>query len=99
MNHTNNIAQIFKEEYSNLVAVLFNFYNVDDIQLAEDLVSETFVKAMKTWSHNGVPDFPKAWLRKTAKNLLIDQVRRHKNFEQNISPQLERELLEETKEE
>ena len=88
MNHRNDIARIFKEEYSNLVAVLCHFYNIDDIQLAEDLVSETFLKAMKTWSHKGIPDSPKAWLRKSAKNLFIDQFRRQKKFDQDISPQL-----------
>lgn len=88
MNHSNDIARIFKEEYSNLVAVLCHFYNIGDLQLAEDLVSETFLKAMKTWSHNGIPESPKAWLRKTAKNLFIDQLRRKKKFDQDISPHL-----------
>ena len=91
MNHSDNIAQIFKDEYSNLVAVLYHFYRIADIQLAEDLVSETFVKAMKTWSHKGIPESPKAWLRKTAKNLIIDQSRRQKNFDQKISPELRHE--------
>jgi RNA polymerase sigma-70 factor (ECF subfamily) len=68
MYQTDNIAEIFKTEYSNIVAVLCHYYKVGNIQLAEDLVSETFLKAMKTWSHNGIPDSPKAWLRKTAKN-------------------------------
>jgi len=88
MDHTNDIAQIFKDEYSNLVAVLCHFYNIGNIQMAEDIVSETFLKAMKTWSHNGIPDSPKAWLRKTAKNLFIDQFRRQKKFDQDISPEL-----------
>jgi len=88
MNPTTDIVRIFKTEYRNLVAVLCHFYDIGNIQLAEDLVSETFVKAMKTWSHNGIPESPKAWLRKTAKNLLIDYIRRQKNFNQNISPKL-----------
>jgi len=88
MKHENDIAQIFKSEYSNLVAVLCHYYKVGDIQLAEDLVSETFLKAMKTWSHNGIPDLPKAWLRKTAKNLLIDQSRRQKKYQKDILPQI-----------
>lgn len=89
MNHSDDIAQIFKAEYSNLVAVLCHFYNVANIQIAEDIVSETFLKAMKTWSHKGIPDSPKSWLRKTAKNLLIDQIRRYKNLEENVIPNLE----------
>ena len=94
MHQTENIAEIFKTEYSNIVAVLCHYYKVGNIQLAEDLVSETFLKAMKTWSHNGIPDSPKAWLRKTAKNLYIDQIRRQNNFESNISPELKFELIE-----
>jgi RNA polymerase sigma-70 factor (ECF subfamily) len=94
MYQTDNIAEIFKTEYSNIVAVLCHYYKVGNIQLAEDLVSETFLKAMKTWSHNGIPDSPKAWLRKTAKNLYIDQIRRQNNFESNISPELKFELIE-----
>jgi RNA polymerase sigma-70 factor (ECF subfamily) len=81
-----DIAIIFKEEYSNLVAVLFHYYNLQDLSLAEDLVSDTFIKAMKTWSHKGIPDSPKAWLRKTAKNLLVDYYRRQKTFDQKVAP-------------
>ncbi len=83
-----DIAIIFKEEYSNLVAVLFHYYNLQDLTLAEDLVSETFVKAMKTWSHKGIPDLPKAWLRRTAKNLLVDYHRRQQTFNQKIAPNI-----------
>jgi len=87
VEHSLDIAKIFKDEYSNLVAVLCHYYNVQDIQQAEDIVSDTFVKAMKTWSHKGIPDSPKAWLRKSAKNILIDQHRRVKTFEK-IVPKL-----------
>jgi len=83
-----DISNIFKEEYSNLVAVLSHYYKVHDIQLAEDIVSETFIKAMKTWSHKGTPESPKACLRKTAKNILIDNQRRKKTFEEKVVPNI-----------
>lgn len=42
MNET-QLSEIFKTEYSNLVAVLCHYYGLNDIQLAEDIVSETFL--------------------------------------------------------
>lgn len=82
------LSDIFKSEYSNLVAVLSNFHGLSDLQLAEDLVSETFLKAMKIWSHKGIPEYPKAWLRKVALNQLREYYRREKIFNEKISPEL-----------
>ncbi|UJH67910.1 RNA polymerase sigma factor [Allomuricauda sp. SCSIO 65647] len=82
------LSGIFKSEYSNLVAVLCNYYGLTDLQLAEDIVSDTFLRAMKAWSHKGVPKFPKAWLRKVAQNLLYEHYRRKKIYEEKIVPEI-----------
>jgi RNA polymerase sigma-70 factor (ECF subfamily) len=83
----NEIVQLFKTEYSNLVAVLCRFYGIENIQLAQDIVSDTFLKAMKTWSHNGMPDKPKTWLRRVAVNQLKDHFRRDKVFREKVQPE------------
>lgn len=80
------IPKLFKAEYSNLVAVLCNFYGFKNIQQAEDIVSEAFIQAMKTWSHKGIPDNPKAWLRKVAANKSTDFYRRNKLQNEKIFP-------------
>ena len=82
------LSVIFKSEYSNLIAVLSNYYRLTDLQLAEDIVSDTFLRAMKAWSHKGIPKFPKAWLRKVAQNLLNEHYRRKKIYEEKITPEL-----------
>jgi len=82
------LSQIFKSEYSNLIAVLSNYYGLTDLQLAEDIVSDTFVKAMKSWSHKGIPKFPKAWLRKVAQNLLNEHYRREKIYDEKVAPEI-----------
>ncbi|MEM7009173.1 MAG: DUF6596 domain-containing protein [Thermodesulfobacteriota bacterium] len=84
----NQITQIFKSEYSNLVAVLCHFYGIQNIQLAEDIVSDTFLQAMKVWAHKGVPDFPKAWLRKVAINKFKDHCRRDQIFKEKVESKL-----------
>ncbi|MEK9985313.1 MAG: sigma-70 family RNA polymerase sigma factor, partial [Opitutae bacterium] len=80
------LVEIFKTEYSNLIAVLSHYYHVSDLQLAEDIVSETFVRAMKAWSHKGVPQYPNAWLRKVAQNLYYEHLRKQKTFEEKVAP-------------
>lgn len=85
--YDDQLSEIFKSEYSNLIAVLSNFYGVSDLQLAEDIVADTFVKALKSWSHKGIPDYPKAWLRKVAQNLLIEYYRRKKIYDEKITPE------------
>lgn len=89
MDTSIEIAEYFKSEYSNLVAVLCQFYGVSSIQFAEDIVSETFLMAMKSWSHRGVPEFPKAWLRKVAVNKARDAFRRQKTFRDKVLPTIE----------
>ena len=83
------LSDIFKSEYSNLIAVLSSYYGLKDLELAEDIVSDTFLKAMKTWSHKGIPEYPKAWLRKVAQNLMLEHFRREKTFVEKITPELE----------
>ena len=88
MTDQQKLSELFKTEYSNLIAVLSNYYGLSDLQLAEDIVSETFVKAMKAWSHKGIPQYPRAWLRKVAQNLYYEDLRRKKTFEDKISKEV-----------
>jgi len=88
LKKTQDIADIFKAEYSNLVAVLCRLFGIDNIQLAEDLISDTFLQAMKTWSHKGVPDQPKAWLHRVAFNKAKDHFRRNKTYKDKVLPRL-----------
>lgn len=81
------IPKLFKSEYSNLVAVLCHYYGLSNIQLAEDIVSETFIKAMKTWSVKGIPENPRAWLRKVAVNQSRDYHRRQKTETEKVLPE------------
>jgi RNA polymerase sigma-70 factor (ECF subfamily) len=48
--------------------------------MAEDVVQEALVRALKSWPYYGIPKNPAAWLTQTAKNLALDLVRREKLF-------------------
>jgi len=47
-----------------------------DVELAEDLVQEAWLRALDTWPARGVPDQPLAWLLRVARNVMVSHFRR-----------------------
>jgi RNA polymerase sigma-70 factor (ECF subfamily) len=47
-----------------------------DRSLAEDLVQDTWMRALDTWPAKGVPDEPLAWLQRVAHNTLVSHFRK-----------------------
>jgi RNA polymerase sigma-70 factor (ECF subfamily) len=47
-----------------------------DRAMAEDVTQETWLRAVKDWPRNGIPDRPIAWLTTVARNLLLNEFRR-----------------------
>jgi RNA polymerase sigma factor (sigma-70 family) len=93
------IPHLFREEYSKMVAVLCKTFGLTHIELAQDIVSETFLKATETWGLKGVPEKPSAWLYTVAKNLAKDHFKRESIFNEKISPELRSVSIEEQLEE
>ena len=63
---------LFRHEGARLVAILTSHLGPHRLQLAEDVVQESLVRAMQTWPYRGIPDNPAAWLTQTAKHLALD---------------------------
>jgi len=83
------IPELFRSEFSKIVSVLCKTFGLSNIELAEDLVSDTFLAASETWGLKGVPENPKAWLYTVAKNKARDTFRREKVFREKIKPEFE----------
>jgi RNA polymerase sigma-70 factor (ECF subfamily) len=47
-----------------------------DRDLAEDITQETWLRAVREWHRNGLPEAPVAWLRVVAHNLILNEFRR-----------------------
>jgi RNA polymerase sigma-70 factor (ECF subfamily) len=47
-----------------------------DASLAEDLVQDTWMRAVGSWPAKGIPDDPLAWLIRVARNTLVSHFRR-----------------------
>jgi RNA polymerase sigma-70 factor (ECF subfamily) len=71
---------LFRHETGKLVSILTGIFGIERLQLAEDVVQESLIKAFQTWPYYGIPKNPAAWLTQTAKNLSLDIIRREKTF-------------------
>ena len=47
-------------------------------ELTEDIVQESYLRALDHWNRKTTPDSPLAWLRRVARNILIDFLRQKK---------------------
>jgi RNA polymerase sigma-70 factor (ECF subfamily) len=65
---------VFREEWGRVLATLIGV--LGDFDLAEDAAQEAFAIAADHWPREGVPDNPRAWLMRTARNRATDHIRR-----------------------
>src|SRR3989339_193714 len=89
-----SLKQIFQHEFSKMVAVISKLYGLQHIEIAEDIVSETFLLAAETWGMKGVPPNPTAWLYVVAKQKTMYHFRRNKILHEKVIPKLQSSMNE-----
>jgi len=82
------IPHLFKTEYRKIISVLCKYFGIQYIEIAEDIVSDTFLLAAETWGQKGLPKNPTAWLYTVLKNKTIDYLKHHKIFFDKIAPEI-----------
>lgn len=70
------LDETIRRERGWLISSLVSKLGPAKVELAEDVAQDAIVKALATWPYKGVPDNPRAWLRRVAGNAAIDRVRR-----------------------
>lgn len=88
------VEHLFRQEWGKLVAVLTKLFGPQNLQLAEDVVQDTLLKAFNSWKINGLPQNPSAWLFTAARNKAIDVLRQQKRqneVSKNLTPLLQSE--------
>lgn len=83
-SHRELLPHLFRLEYSKMTAVLCRHFGLKHIETAEDIASETFLKATELWGVNGIPENPTPWLYTVAKNKTKDYLKRLTIFETQI---------------
>ncbi|HLK59927.1 MAG TPA: sigma-70 family RNA polymerase sigma factor [Chthonomonadaceae bacterium] len=70
------VEDFFRHEAGRLVSTLTRLFGIEHLDLAEDVVQETLVKALRLWPLRGIPSLPAAWITQAAKNGVRDALRR-----------------------
>ena len=83
------LPHLFRTEYRKIIAVLCKHFGIEYLEVAEDMVSETFLQAAETWGLKGLPANPTAWLYTVSKNKALDFVKRNSLFHSKIVPGLQ----------
>ncbi len=83
-----SLKRLFQQEFTRLVALLSKHFGLQHIELAEDIVSETFLLAAETWGVRGLPTNPTAWLYTVAKHKTLHLFKREKLLRDRIVPEL-----------
>src|SRR5262249_42730996 len=79
---TNAVERVFKAERGRILATLIRL--LGDFDLAEDALAVALESALEQWPRDGVPDNPRAWLIRTARNKAIDSQRRERLGERKV---------------
>lgn len=72
------IEQTFRSASGRVLATLLGVCK--DFELAEEALQDAFAIALERWPTEGIPDHPPAWITTTARNKLIDRLRRQQTF-------------------
>lgn len=91
MHHEAILSNLFRTEHRKITAVLVRYFGFEHIEIAEDIVSETFLSASDKWKIKGPPENPAAWLYTVAKNKAKDHLKRDAIFNQKVQPALQNE--------
>lgn len=73
-----------------MVSLICSRFGIDQIDAAEDIVSETFLSAAESWGLKGVPDNPVAWLYRVARNNALNDLKHERVFRQKVKGEIVR---------
>ena len=90
MKHNELLPDLFRTEYRKIVSVLCKRFGFEQIEVAEDIASDTFLHAAQSWALSAIPENPVAWLYTVAKNKAKNFLRKDSLFQTNISPEIQR---------
>jgi RNA polymerase sigma-70 factor (ECF subfamily) len=70
------VDHLFRHEAGRMLAALARLFGLANLDLAEEVVQDAMVQALRQWPFRGIPTNPAAWLMQTARNKALDILRR-----------------------
>lgn len=85
-NKTYSIVESnYRTSYGKLFAALINQFGVNYVNEIEDAIQNSFLKSLKSWNLNQIPDKKENWLFIVARNDVINQIKKkHKEISKSI---------------
>jgi RNA polymerase sigma-70 factor (ECF subfamily) len=87
------VAEVYRADWGRIVATLIRL--IGDFELAEEAAQDAFTAAVEQWPAGGVPELPRAWIIKTARNKAVDRLRREARLAQAAASYGESGLVQE----
>lgn len=72
---------LFRERSGQLVARLTRRLGISNLDVAEEAVQDTLLKALRKWPYEGIPENPMGWILVVARNRALDMLRRGRRQE------------------
>jgi RNA polymerase sigma-70 factor (ECF subfamily) len=82
------VEHLFRHESGRMVSVLTRLFGAHNLGLAEDVVQEVLVVALRRWPFDGIPRNPAGWLYQAARNRALDALRREQ-VARRLAPEIE----------
>ena len=89
MQHRRSVSglvdHLFRHQAGQMISSLTRHFGVDHLELVEDIVQETLLKALQQWPYRGIPEYPEGWLWQVAKNYALDVLRREARMQKKLA--------------
>ena len=79
------IDHLFRHQAGRMISSLTRHFGPQNLEIVEDIVQETLLKALQQWPYRGVPENPEGWLWQVAKNNALDVLRREARLEKELA--------------
>jgi RNA polymerase sigma-70 factor (ECF subfamily) len=70
------VEHLFRHQAGRMLAILTHIFGLEHLDLAEEVVQEALLQALRQWPFHGIPQKPRAWLLRAARNHALDVLRR-----------------------
>jgi RNA polymerase sigma factor (sigma-70 family) len=85
------VEHLFRHQAGRMLAALSRIFGLENLDLAEEVVQEALLQALRQWPFHGIPENPRAWLTEVARNKALDALRRRASLRRK-QPELEQLL-------
>ncbi|HUB59137.1 MAG TPA: sigma-70 family RNA polymerase sigma factor [Puia sp.] len=74
------VERLYRSHFGRLVGSMLSKYRDLPLEVVEDMVQDSFAAALETWSRDGVPERPAAWIYVVVRNRVVNQLRAEKKL-------------------